>query len=627
MTPDLRTSRRWWAALLALFAVAPLARGEESDLQKILEANKKPGEGSATVEPGKPGTPGTPAAAKPPKDYEQNIRDKNKLFDFLMKEYRALLTKTKDRLGRSLTVACIGRVPRSDATTELLSLLKNERDPLVRTVAWECLLARANGLRESEFKQWALLTPSLYQAGAFRGELRVPFLQVLALSPPDAFAKEAFSKIFRETNSTDPEDAETIVALGATMRAWGEPSAAEAVLNRLSDINDATRAEIVMHAAGADVPYAIGRRDLGSAEMWKRAQADYAAWWEKEKTKWVPIKGRAESGEWSKLQAQYIPRVDMAAAVDPSDKAWYRDLELRAPNLKTFSVGLLLDTTGSMGDVIVWLRSDVKRMMQALGIIALEPQITLTLYRDFGDAYVKQTLPLTGRYETLVAALSKAEAKGGGDLPEAVREAMQDSLANGNWPASKVQPKAMVLIGDAPPHPETQAECEQIAKDLAAKGFRLYTVKTMTGYESMDVGAAFDKLAEAGGGASLWSDMRRNGGNQPVYRGRAGGGYNWQMGGGGSGIDRLAGRTEDSTANDEASAGEWIVTKVVTDAVNPQFSHRVRPPVAILWQMLKEPTVEQHQPFPPPPPKRQPENPTMREPMKPKDPPKDVQAR
>ena len=38
-----------------------------------------------------------------------------------------------------------------------------------------------------------------------------------------------------------------------------------------------------------------------------------------------------------------------------------------------------------------------------------------------------------------------------------------------------------------------------------------------------------------------------------------------------------------------ASVGEWVVTQLLIDAINPQYADRIRPPVATLWQMLKEP--------------------------------------
>ncbi len=159
--------------------------------------------------------------------------------------------------------------------------------------------------------------------------------------------------------------------------------------------------------------------------MWKQARTEYQAWWDKEKPNWKPLKARANA-RVDKLDAQYVPKVDMAATVDPTSKAWYKDLELRVPQLKTFSVGLLVDTTGSMNQALVWLRADVSRMMKAMGVIpGLEPQISVTFYRDFGDTFIAKTIPLTSRTDLLIRELNNMDAKGGGDIPEAIREALR----------------------------------------------------------------------------------------------------------------------------------------------------------------------------------------------------------
>jgi len=125
-------------------------------------------------------------------------------------------------------------------------------------------------------------------------------LRFMALSPPDSKTKETFNKYFTDTNSMDAHDYPTIQALGETMRAWGDPAIVEAIMGRLAVLDDAQRAEIVLRSAGADVPYAISRRQLGSAEMWKKAQADYSDWWSKQRPKWK-VRSKTEPGEWKKL--------------------------------------------------------------------------------------------------------------------------------------------------------------------------------------------------------------------------------------------------------------------------------------------------------------------------------------
>jgi hypothetical protein len=317
-----------------------------------------------------------------------------------------------------------------------------------------------------------------------------------------------------------------------------------------------------------------------------------------------------------------------------------------------------------MQSAIMWLRSDARRMMQAFGLVALEPQIGLTLYRDFGDAYVARTTPLTGNVEQLVKVLYATEAKGGGDYPEAIREALKDALNVNRFVTSAKTPKALILVGDAPPHPQTQAECEKVVADAAKQGFRTYVVKVKSGYEKEEQWPALDKLAEAGGGSSMtvdFHDVVFAGGNLPMYT-LPGGAAMQNPGmpaGPITGVVGLArrrsrGSAAPSTAFDRRgkvgkngvveqapddphlSPGERVVTRVVVDVVSPQYADRVQPVVTTLWQMLAgfetekrvaSPPVPKFTPppmvnLPPPPPMRPlPPPPPMR-PVEPYDPQK-----
>jgi hypothetical protein len=539
-------------------------------------------------------SPATPVAA--PAGGSKREQEAQRLFDYLVKQYAALFDKSKDRVGRSISVVCLARIPRADSTALLLKVLKTDRDPLVQMVAWQCLLGRAERLTEAEYRQWLDATYPLSDKGAFRGNLRVPLLQLLATAPPDARAKEAFSRCFAGTNSQDVEDRPTLEAMGEALRAWRDPEVVESVVNRLTVLHDAYRAEVVLHAAGCDVPWAASRRETGSSRMWAVAQQEYAAWWATERPSWKPTGPRPRA--WRELDPQYVAPPDYDAAPNPDDKRWHNELELRPPNLRTFHVGLVVDATGSMGAVLAWLKSDVKRLMEAFGYAALEPQIAITFYRDHGDAFVTRSVPLTGDAEKLSKAIAQIDAKGGGDQPEAVREALAECLSISRWTTSDQARKALVLIGDAPPHPQTQADCERMLKDAAAAGFKLYVVKVRTGWESADW-SALDRLAAAGNGSSIMADMRfgpqhgfepdpRRGGKPAPPRAVRPRASRW--------LDRRAERTAD-----HRPPGERVVTQVLVDAINPQFADRVQPPMAVLWQMLKDPTPEKHQHFPPPP--------------------------
>lgn len=565
-----------------------------------------------TANPATPATPATPGEQPKPAVHDANA---TRLLDHLMKEYTGLLGKTKDRLGRSLLLTCMSRVPRPDATAEFLKVLKTDRDAMVQMVAWQCLLARAPGLTDAEYKQWFDATPALVGKGAFRGDLRIALARFLACMPPDKRAREMFGQLFASTNALDPKDAPVLSAMGECVASWKQADVVETLLARFAVHDDAYRAEIILRAAGVGGPGSgvtsvMSRVEEGSQKMWQATMAEYAKAWATEKQSWA---GTQRTEGWRTLSPQYIPAVDLSASIDANDKSWYRDLELRAPNLRTFGVGLVLDVTGTMQPAIDWLRSDAKRLMKALNLVALEPQIALTFYRDQGDLFVTKPIPLTSNVDQLVRELGMMQAKGGGDEPEAVREALADTIRVSKWGTAPNTPKSLVLITDAQPKPESVADCEKALAELSTKGFRLHVLKVRTGYEKTEGWANLDKLAVAGAGVAMdveftphsMTGLPTTPGALPPAEVRAQQAAKRPPG---ASAGSTAGRSDNPAiqplADDPSRpAGERVVVQIVAGVVNREYAERIRPPVAILWQMLAEPEVERHPVFAAAPPK------------------------
>lgn len=581
------------AALPTWVAGAAASRpttGQTADPANPVDAATRPAT-EPTTEPATRETSSDSSATQPAtrsakgRDPASVERRRQTLFDALMKRYASVLATSKDRIGRSVVVICMAGVPRHDATVALLDVLRTEKDLLVAMVAWQGMLARSADLSAADYAAWMDLTVPLFERRAFRGDLRVGLLRALAAGPADRRAKELFAKCFAGTSSQDPDDVPTLWAMGKALRAWGDPGMAEALLNQLADPNAAMRAEAVMHAAGCDLPYAAERWELGSKEMWRQATNDYASWWRQERPRWAGP--RRESAEpWRALPAQFVPAIDPSVAVNPDDPKWYKDLEIGRPDVKTFDVGLVVDATGSMGEVLEWLRRDVKRMMEAMSLMAPTPRIALTFYRDHGDNFVARSYPLTDRVDQLARQLANMDAHGGGDEPEAVAEGLADCLKASKWNLGGKTRNALVLIGDAPPHPQTRDGCEAMVKAAAARGIRLYAVKVQTG-EQPPALESFDRLAAAGGGTAVSADLR-------FWRlGYGPWAFGWQH----LPNVRTAAEGEAPPAATNMP-GEAVLRRVLVGAINPEFENRVGPPVSILWHMLKEPNVERREPFP-----------------------------
>lgn len=115
-------------------------------------------------------------------------------------------------------------------------------------------------------------------------------------------------------------------------------------------------------------------------------------------------------------------------------------------------LALIIDTTGSMGDELEYLKVEIDNI--AARISRLFPDVdqryALILYRDNGDEYVTRTFDFTGSINELRTQLSRQQASGGGDYPEAMQEALQQSTKL-SWREGSAA-RVAFLVGDAPPH-------------------------------------------------------------------------------------------------------------------------------------------------------------------------------
>lgn len=130
-------------------------------------------------------------------------------------------------------------------------------------------------------------------------------------------------------------------------------------------------------------------------------------------------------------------------------------------NRQTLEMVFVLDTTGSMSGLLegakqrIWgIVNDVMRQDSRPAV-----RVGLVAYRDRGDAYVTQVLPLTEDLDKVYSTLMDYRADGGGDTPEDVRRAMSEALTKTGWSADNRNVAQIIfLVGDAPPHNDYQDE-------------------------------------------------------------------------------------------------------------------------------------------------------------------------
>lgn len=165
----------------------------------------------------------------------------------------------------------------------------------------------------------------------------------------------------------------------------------------------------------------------------------------------------------------------------------------------------VLDTTGSMGGLIegakqrVW--GIVNEAMQAESRPAV--RVGLVAYRDLGDQYVTQVLPLTDDLDKVYTTLMDYRADGGGDGPENVRRALADGVHRAGWSQTRKGgpnvAQILFLVGDAPPHDDYRNEPDTLRStgEAIARGM---VVNTIQCGEQTDTRRVWQAIAQRGEG-------------------------------------------------------------------------------------------------------------------------------
>ncbi len=131
-----------------------------------------------------------------------------------------------------------------------------------------------------------------------------------------------------------------------------------------------------------------------------------------------------------------------------------------------------IDATGSMQDDIATVRKDIKeRLLNSIQAKSNDVRLGLLLYRDYVDNFRYRGLPLkifpfTASVDEFLKNLNSFKIIGieGGDVPEAVYEALYGAVEFYNWRMNAA--RHVILIGDAEPHPTPRGTTLKATKEL-----------------------------------------------------------------------------------------------------------------------------------------------------------------
>lgn len=150
------------------------------------------------------------------------------------------------------------------------------------------------------------------------------------------------------------------------------------------------------------------------------------------------------------------------------------DTQARRPT--QLDLALVIDTTGSMGDELEYLKSEIDDIAQTVARMYpnVDQRYALILYRDDGDQYVTRTFDFTGSLDEFRQRLSEQSAAGGGDYPEAMHVAL-DHATGLDW-HDRDTARVLFLVGDAPPHDVFADAALDAVGRLRASGVRIFPI-------------------------------------------------------------------------------------------------------------------------------------------------------
>ena len=144
-------------------------------------------------------------------------------------------------------------------------------------------------------------------------------------------------------------------------------------------------------------------------------------------------------------------------------------------NVADTDIVICLDTTGSMKAHVEALRLQLVNALREIFPASASFRIGLVLYRDYNEAYLNKVIPFTDDLNALQRSLNDIRTGGGGDVPEAVYEALHAGATRFPWEARS---RTMILIGDAPPHPRPRGRItKQMAdSEAASRGIKVNAI-------------------------------------------------------------------------------------------------------------------------------------------------------
>ncbi len=568
----------------------------------------------------KPTEPGTGPEPKPEpkpetKDPEEQSEEERAKTERTQKRIKALEAyyatmyakhlKSRDWFIRARAMAARGKIDCKETTDKLMTVVENDRDPMIRMYAWEALHARAASLAKMPdyHRRWVSAGVKAAYKGGFRGDLRVALIKAVeAYGPkPPGFEvtnDKLITYILKTTSHERPADSRTLTALRKLIATWKDPKITQSICRMLSNATTANKAEYVLGSLNpAITPIGKWYQKTPSAD-WRKKQGEWSKWVKEnltEETASVKVAKKPYVGK-----SKYFPPAEKIT--DPNDPKWRKDLELGKLKFNDVEIAFVIDSTGSMQHVMNTLAKQLVRMIAALNMVSREPRIGTVYYRHEEDPalqvpcckqatgqqmqgrlpngktviltnYRTLLLPLTSQVEKLAEIMLKQVA-GGGHAGGAPHGGMITAIRGLKWTKSKTAKRVLVVIGDTPPTAGTSQAIETLVTTFHKKhNFTFHSMRVlsvpqlMTEKQLKQQGSRhlpnYAKIAKLGGGTSIIGQFLRT----------------------------QNGRKSGQVAPPHSAGGNFraLVIGIIQGMINEDYRSRVAPVVNVLVEHSQSP--------------------------------------
>eukprot|EP01117_Protostelium_nocturnum_P005543 TRINITY_DN2003_c0_g1_i1.p1 TRINITY_DN2003_c0_g1~~TRINITY_DN2003_c0_g1_i1.p1 ORF type:complete len:869 (-),score=338.75 TRINITY_DN2003_c0_g1_i1:41-2647(-) len=150
----------------------------------------------------------------------------------------------------------------------------------------------------------------------------------------------------------------------------------------------------------------------------------------------------------------------------------------------------IFDTTGSMAAYFEAVKQQLGKFVTDLLLDLPQLQIALMAHGDYGDedsSYIINSVNFSNDVEHLLDWISKVGPSGGGDFPECYELALFEARKTLSWSTDDTVTRAVVMVGDAPPHGANEHEkidWKEEVQALKQDGVRIYGIRCGHSHES-----------------------------------------------------------------------------------------------------------------------------------------------